>query len=171
MSVPRASDLFNPLLTAIKRLGDSASIPEMDEEVTKNLNLTEEEIAQRHDNRYTELGYRLAWARSNLKAYGLLDNSERGVWVLTPKGRDTDSVDPPQVEKFLRNLNKNKKSKSNKPIDQNLKVDAGVVEIAEAVLEESWREELLARLLELSPALSSDCLSVCYVNPVLLKLK
>jgi restriction system protein len=151
MSVPRSADLFNPLLAAIKRLGGSASIPELDEEVTKNLNLTEEEIAQRHDNRYTELGYRLAWARSNLKAYGLLDNSERGVWVLTPKGRDTDSVDPPQVEKFLRNLNKNKKSKSNKPIDQNLKVDAGAVEIAELVLEENWREELLERLLKLLP--------------------
>lgn len=150
MSVPRSADLFNPLLAAIKRLGGSASISELDEEVTKNLNLTEEEIARPHNDRYTELEYQLAWARSYLKAYGLLDNSERGVWVLTPKGRDTDSVDPLQVVKFWRNLSKNKKSK--KPIDQNLKVDAGAVEIAEAVLEENWREELLARLLDLSPA-------------------
>ncbi len=77
MSVPRASDLFNPLLTAIKRLGGSASISELDEEVTKNLNLTEEEITQPHNDRSTELEYQLAWARSYLKAYGLLDNSDQ----------------------------------------------------------------------------------------------
>ena len=46
MAVPRSPELFNPLLAAIKRLGGSASISEMDEEVTKNLDLTDEEIAQ-----------------------------------------------------------------------------------------------------------------------------
>src|SRR5258708_402277 len=151
MSVPRASDLFNPLLTAIKRLGGSASISELDEEVTKNLNLTEEEITQPHNDRSTELEYQLAWARSYLKAYGLLDNSERGVWVLTPKGNDTNAVDPRQVVRFVQERGRGKIGKiavknSESPIGP------GIVEVAEAVQEESWREELLARLLELSPA-------------------
>src|SRR5215469_5176302 len=111
MPIPRFYDLFNPLLTAIKRLGGSASISELDEEVTKNLNLTEEEIAQSHNDRYTELGYRLAWARSYLKAYGLLDNSERGVWVLTPKGNEADAVDPRQIVRFVQEKSRSKKGK------------------------------------------------------------
>ena len=151
MSVPRSADLFNPLLAAIKRLGGSASISELDEEVTKNLNLTEEEITQPHNDRSTELEYQLAWARSYLKAYGLLDNSERGVWVLTPKGNDTNAVDPRQVVRFVQERGRGKIGKiavknSESPIGP------GIVEVAEAVQEESWREELLARLLELSPA-------------------
>jgi restriction system protein len=151
MSVPRSADLFNPLLAAIKRLGGSASISELDEEVTKNLNLTGEEIAQRHDNRYTELQYRLAWTRSYLKAYGLLDNSERGVWVLTPKGNDTDAVDPRQIVRFVQERSRGKKGKLAEKNSES-PIGSEIVEVAEAVLEEKWREELLAALLNLTSA-------------------
>jgi restriction system protein len=41
------------------------------------------------------LEYRLAWAY--LKIYGLLDNSRRGVWALTFKGREVKRVDPKEV--------------------------------------------------------------------------
>ena len=42
-------------------------------------NFTDAELAQIHDERQTELAYRLAWARTYLKSYGLLDNSGRRV--------------------------------------------------------------------------------------------
>jgi restriction system protein len=151
MSIPRYDELFNPLLETMKKLGGSALVSELNEEVTRGLNLTDEEIAQPHDERRTELQYRLAWARTYLKVYGLLDNSGRGVWVLTPKGKDTNTVDPHQVTRFFNDLKKSNKSKL---VGKNAgtKVDVEVAEVAEAVLEENWREELLARLLELSPA-------------------
>jgi len=57
MSVLSSTNLFNPVLEAIKRLGGSASIAELDEEVTKALNLTDEEVAQPHHERSTELQY------------------------------------------------------------------------------------------------------------------
>jgi restriction system protein len=79
MAIPQFDGLFNPLLEAIKKLGGSASIAELNEEVAQNLHLTDKEIAEPHDERRTKLQYRLAWARTYLKAYGLLDNSERGV--------------------------------------------------------------------------------------------
>lgn len=149
MAIPKLDDLFNPLLEAIKQLGGSASIPELNEEVTKSLHLTEKEIAEPHNERYTKLQYRLAWARSYLKGYGLLDNSERGVWVLTANGKDTAAVEPRQVIRFFNDLNKSKKSKV---VAKNAGtvVDIEVVQ-AEAVLEETWREELLASLLDLAP--------------------
>jgi restriction system protein len=149
MTIPRFDELFNPTLEAIKKLGGSASISELNEEVTKQLHLSNDEIAKAHNERMAELEYRLAWARSYLKAYELLNNSERGIWVLTAKGKDVDIVDSRQVTSFVRGLRKSKSSKI-------AAKDAGAiksVEIAEAeaVLEETWREELMAQLLELTP--------------------
>ena len=148
MAVPRFDELFNPVLGAIKKLGGSASISELDEEVTKNLQLTDKDIAETHNERMTELEYRLAWTRSYLKAYGLLDNSQRGIWVLTTKGREVDTVDPRQVTRSFRGL---KKSKSEKIVGKDFEPDGslGIAE-AEVILEETWREELMARLLNLT---------------------
>jgi restriction system protein len=50
----------------------------------------------------TVFEYRLAWARSYLKTFGVLDNSSRGVWALTSKGRQLDKVDPNDVKRFVR---------------------------------------------------------------------
>lgn len=150
MAVPQSNDLFNPLLEAIRKLGGSASISELDEEVAQSLHLTNREIAEAHTQRQTKLQYHLAWARTYLKGYGLLDNSERGVWVLTPKGKDTQTVDPRQVIRFFNETRSGKRDRTGKKSNGTV-VDSDVIEVAEAVSEEAWREELLAKLLELSP--------------------
>lgn len=147
MAIPKFDELFNPTLEAIKKLGGSASISELDEEVTKHLHLSNNAIAEAHNERLTELEYRLAWARSYLKACELLNNSERGIWVLTAKGKDVDIVDSRQVTRFVRSIRKGKSSKtSTKDVEA---IES--VEIAETVLEETWREELMTQLLELTP--------------------
>ena len=150
MPVPRYRELLNPVLQAIKRLGGSASIDELDEEVTKSLPLTEKDIAEPHDARQTELEYQLAWARTYLKGYGLLDNSSRGVWVLTPKGREVDAIEPREVERFVRDQSRKKRPKLAKGPSQDA-VKLGPPELAEAVLEQTWRDDLLATLLGLRP--------------------
>ncbi len=149
MAIPKFDGLFNPTLEAIKKLGGSASISELNEEVTKHLHLSNDEIAKAHNERMTELEYRLAWSRSYLKAYELLHNSERGIWVLTAKGKDVDIVDSRQVTSFVRGLRKGKTSKIASK-DAKAIVSVEIAE-AEAVLEETWREELMAQLLELTP--------------------
>ncbi len=150
MPVPRYEELFNPLLAAIRNLGGSGSISELGEEVTRALHISEADLAEPHNERITELQYRLAWARTYLKAYGLLGNSERGVWVLTSKGKDVDAVNPRDVSRFVRALSRNKKTPglNNSPATF---ADVKVIDIAEAVLEETWREELLGRLRALAP--------------------
>lgn len=148
MSLPKYDEMFNPLLEAIKRLGGSASVTELNEEVTKSLGLTEEEIATPHDARMTELEYRLTWTRYYLKAYRMLDNSERGIWVLTVKGKETNRVDPLQVRRFVIGQSRDNKNNSKlKKLENNLDVEE-----VDTILEEKWREELLAKLLQLSPA-------------------
>jgi restriction system protein len=81
----------------------------------------------------------------------LLDNSVRGVWVLTTKGKEIDTVDSRQVTHFVQDFKKGQRSKLTQKNKSNA-VDVEIVEVAEAVLEETWREELLTRLLNLSPA-------------------
>jgi restriction system protein len=150
MAVPKYDELFNPLLRAIKNLGGSASISELEEEVIKDLHLTDKDIAELHDDRRTKLEYRLAWVRTYLKTYGLLDNSERGVWVLTSKGKETENVDQREVIRFVTDLSRAKKAKATEN-DSHTTVDARTIEVAEVVLEQTWRTELLNRLLKLSP--------------------
>lgn len=149
MPVPQYDKLFNPVLQALKKLGGSASIAELDEEVTKSLDLTPEEIAQPHDARQTKLQYRLAWARSYLKVYGLLDNSSRGVWVLTAKGREVTEIVPIEVIRYVKEHTGSKqktKTKSNDDIEL-----MASPEVSEEILEQTWKEQLLATLLRLRP--------------------
>ena len=150
MPVPKYHELYNPVLQAIKKLGGSASVAELDEEVTNILHLSDEDIAEPHDERRTELAYRLAWARTYLKGFGLLDNSSRGVWVLTAKGRDTEAVNPLVVSRFMHKQSRERRSKRETTGVENT-VELPSPEVAEVALEETWRETLLKTLLDMPP--------------------
>lgn len=100
-------ELYNPTLTALHKLGGSGSIEEMEREVTTIMNLTEEEANDIHRGNVTKLKYRLAWARNYLKHYGVVENSSRGVWALTPAGTKTNEVDKADVNKFVQKLGTN----------------------------------------------------------------
>lgn len=102
MAVPKYDELMNPALQALHNLGGSSSISEMEDEVIKMLNLSEDDVADLHRGNTTKLSYRLAWARTYLKRFGLLDNSARGVWSLTQKGLQTKSVNKKQVKDFVK---------------------------------------------------------------------
>ena len=106
MSIPKYDDLFNPLLKAMHKLGSSASVSEQEELVSSILNLSESDVSLIHKGNRTKLSYNLAWARTYLKKYGLLDNTTRGVWILTSKGQTTKSVENEEVKKFVQNLDK-----------------------------------------------------------------
>jgi restriction system protein len=142
MVVPTFDCLFNPLLKALHELGGSASIPEMEDKVAEILNLTEQEVNEIHRGNRTKLSYRLAWARTYLKNYGLINNSEIGIWSLTSKGSKTDLVDKEEVKNYLRN--------------QEREVSTIEEEIEEGKTPEAaqklWSEELLADIMKLSPA-------------------
>ena len=101
MKAPKYDDLFNPLLEALRRLGGSASISELEQEVADVMQLSEEALEEDHDGNRTKFSYNLAWARTYLKRFGLLNNSSRGVWALTATGQNTDSVDKEVVKKTI----------------------------------------------------------------------
>lgn len=93
--VPPYHELLWPTLSAVAELGGSASIGEIVETVIKQQGVSDAQQAVLHnDGPETEMGYRLAWARSYLKGMGLLANSDRGIWALTDQGSSvvTDPV-------------------------------------------------------------------------------
>ena len=89
-SVPSYADLLWPTVKALRALGGCGGISEIVEKAVELKGFTEEQQAVPHgDGPQSQIEYRLAWARSYLKGMGLLDNSARGVWTLTEKGRDS----------------------------------------------------------------------------------
>lgn len=145
VNVPTFDKFMNPVIQALKQLGGSGTIEEINSTVSEIAKLSDEQLEVLHDpekGSQTEIEYRLAWARTYLKKYGVLENSSRGVWALTPKGRQLDQVNPQVVRRFVQN-----QKKKSKPV---------VVEEDELVdetdVETSWRDELLATLLKMAPS-------------------
>ena len=103
--LPKYNELLNPLLQALHDLGGSGTIEEISSKVSEILDLPEDVLNIPHDpdkGSQTEVEYRLAWARTYLKKYGLIDNSERGVWLIVPEKQDISEVDPQHVVKTVR---------------------------------------------------------------------
>jgi len=102
--VPTFDEYMQPMIAALRRLGGSATIPELYEAVVDEMKLTDDQLSVLHDPErgdQTEAGYRMAWARTYLKKAGYLSNSERGVWALTPQGRGQE-VAPDKVLEQVR---------------------------------------------------------------------
>lgn len=105
--IPTYDAFFNPVLQALNRLGGSATIAELEETVAELMRLSTDVTETPHgDTSMTEVGYRIAWARTYLKKYGLLENSQRGVWSLTQQGRSTPEVDTVAVRKRVKELDR-----------------------------------------------------------------
>lgn len=105
MAVPTFDNLFNPLLRALQQLDGSGSNPETEAKIAENLNLTDKEINEIHKGGRTKLNYNIAWARTYLKLYGLIEKSTRGVWCLTSRGKRIKNVNKAEVKKYVRKLN------------------------------------------------------------------
>lgn len=124
--LPQIPELMNPVLDALHQLGGSGSIDEIAEVVIENSDFSDEIVNQMHnpdESNQTEIEYRLAWARTYLKKYGIINNSSRGVWVLVPDKNDTKKVNPDQVvEKIREGFKKKKESQKaeDKTIDEDL---------------------------------------------------
>lgn len=93
-AIPSVPELLWPTLRALESLGGSGTIQEVLDKVIKLQGFSEQQQAISHlDGPRTELEYRLAWARTYLKAVGAIDKSTRGVWSITDAGQRLDEDD------------------------------------------------------------------------------
>lgn len=146
--VLQAGELLNPTLSAIRTLGGSARNNEITEKVIELMSIPDSvaEIPHKNGSR-SELEYRLAWARTLLKSFGVIDNLELAVWSLTAKGQSVARVDPNEVYDHYKNRHSEPKGDSGRKVET-----AGSSELDEPGEEhDSWRTEISAMLLAIPP--------------------
>lgn len=147
--VPQYDQMLIPTLEALKNLGGSGSIDEINEEVYKITRFSEEILEIPHDENgfQTEVEYRLAWARTYLKKFGLIDNSSRGVWALIDSEVDTSKLTSDEIVKYVRELTR--KPKTEKPKSLKLRNEEVEEEIEDQI---DWKENLISVILEMDPS-------------------
>ena len=149
MTVPTFRELFIPTLVALKELGGSGSIQEIARTVIEDEEISDDVAQQLHQNGpQTELEYRLAWARTYLRHYGLLSNSERGVWSLSSQGETASDVDPDEIVRHVVQRYKQLKADPSRSQEEG-KEDFGGEKDGPLEQEVDWKEGLLETLLEM----------------------
>ena len=135
-------DLMNPVIQALKKLGGSGTIEEINSKVAELTKIPSEQLEVLHNPEkggITEIEYRLMWTRTYLKIYRVIENSVRGIWSLTEKGSKLDKVEEKEVVRVVREqMKKHKKEASESDDEPNTKVE--------------WQEELLDVILRMSPS-------------------
>ncbi len=150
IAIPDYKQYMNPILDALRALGGSATIQELYDQTVSHMKLTDSQLSIMHapdKSNLTEVGYRMAWARTYLKTAGYLQNSTRGVWSLTATGLKASHVNEKQVVQFVQSR---RAAADSEVVGQD---NAGVpVEPDQIVPEANWRDELRAYLLAMAPA-------------------
>ena len=104
------------------------------------------QIPHGEEGAITEVDYRLAWSKTYLKKFGLLENSKRGIWALLKADIDIKTIDPEELKRTVRGFRKLKDPQ--KKIQKQLDTE----EADELEKTELWKEQLLNTLYNISPA-------------------
>jgi len=151
--MPDLSQMMLATITALKVIGGSASIQELDEKVIELEGVPEEEQAyMMPDDHRPKINYFLAWCRTYLKRGNALENSSRGVWALTKLGEKINSADETaaiiaQVKEEEKQRVKAKRDKSTKS-ENNVQSSA----VNEIEVKTDWEETLLSVLRNIDPS-------------------
>lgn len=110
---PDLAGMMLVTVEALKVMGGSATIQELDEKVAELEGVSEEEqsfmMAGTNSNQ-PRLNYYLAWARTYLKRGNAVENSARGVWALTEFGFEVDAYE--QTVEILDRVNEEEKQRA-----------------------------------------------------------
>jgi restriction system protein len=128
-------------------MGGSGTIQEIAENVMEISGFSEEQQNVLHGSGpQTEIEYRLAWARTNLKLAGGLDNSGRGVWSLTEKGRNmTEAETVAASHHVLMKLRHERRERRERTPPDDL------IDGEDELGEQDWKQRLLDVLLGMPP--------------------
>lgn len=151
--IPTFDNLINPVFKALQDLGKSGTNIEILNKVIENMKLSDEVVDFPHtlkDNSKngTELGYRVAWAKTYLKKYGAITNSARSIWSITPDFITKENLDKKEVVKYVISLRETNKIKDkHKPEDNDSNNDN--IEFPEE--QQPWKTKLLNVIRNMDP--------------------
>lgn len=154
ITLPPAHTFAWTVIRALRDLGNSGTIEEINARAIEFAALSENQQAIPHKNgSRSEAEYRLAWARTLCKLLGLVTNSERGVWALSQEGRTAT-----EAEVEMLKLARRKKTTAERKTKKQELHDAGVADATVDDAEDSgnadgfnWRQDLLDILKVMKP--------------------
>ncbi|MEP0234581.1 MAG: restriction endonuclease [Parasphingorhabdus sp.] len=163
--MPDLPGMMLATIEALKQIGGSASIQELEEKVIEIEGLSEEEqsYTQPGDDPRTRVAYFLAWARTYLKRGGALENSSRGIWALTDDGEaiisreQTETIHKKVLEEERERSKAKRKEKLEKEAARKAKRQAAPDQIELEPEEDNggaadWKVRLLEVIRAMDPA-------------------
>lgn len=96
MAVPGFQDLMLPFLKLCED-GKERTVPEIGEEISKALSLTNEDLQETMSSGQTKFYNRVAWVKSYFGKACLLDFPSRGKFKITQRGRDLLNTNPNEI--------------------------------------------------------------------------
>jgi restriction system protein len=152
VEIPTYRDLMYPTLVAVEKLGGSAAISELEEEVPKIAGVTDGQMAVVFPDPSPLAGTskvinRLHWARSYLKKIGALNNSTRGVWAISSTGSEFLAMEPDAADEALKQADNQVRAEMRKAKAEELAEEDEEVDEAES----DWKDNLLAKLKSMDP--------------------
>ncbi|WP_423149222.1 restriction endonuclease [Rubrolithibacter danxiaensis] len=150
-NLPTFDQLLVPTVKALIDLGGSGSVEEINTKVYEIAKISDEVLQIPHgvEGNTNEVDYRLAWSRTYLKKFGLLENSSRGIWALSKANIDVSKLDHVEIVRKVRD-----QDKPLQPKIRTLRSTPGKIEIEEVTDEvdnsEEWKEKLLNILYNIS---------------------
>jgi restriction system protein len=146
--IPTHRDVLWTTLCAVREIGDSGTNEEIVAMVLGREHFSDAQLAVPSRNgRGGLIEYRLAWARSYLKGMGLLENSERGVWSTTERGRSVTEAELPDLyATYVAGVRAARKEKQAEAVDGD-----DVEAQAEGLETGKWKDELLSVLKSMAP--------------------
>lgn len=147
--IPTYDKMLIPTMEALKILGGSGSIEEINEKVYQIMGFDEEILSIPHNDTgvQSKVDYKLAWARTYLKKYGLIENSSRGIWSLIDNEINISKLESAEIVRFVRDISQ--KTKTEKIENPKLRNEEIEDEINEQL---NWKEKLISVLLKLDPS-------------------
>ncbi len=148
--LPTFDELIIPTVKALLKLGGSGTVEEINTKVYEIAMLPDNilQIPHGEDGAINEVAYRLAWTRTYLKKFGLLENSARGIWALSKSDIDINTLDPEQIKRTVRDQARPTEQK--KKIETPKQIEKEIQDEVEKT--EEWKEQLLNILYNISPS-------------------
>lgn len=144
--LPSFDELIIPTVKALVELGGSGSIEEINNKVYEIANLSDDilQISHGEDGR-SEVDYRLAWSRTYLKKFGLIENSAHGVWALSKSDIDIKNLNYTEIVRKVREQEKSiSKDIQNQEVEQEVTLEVNS--------SERWKDKLLTVLYNITPS-------------------
>jgi restriction system protein len=156
MGGPKFVQFFSPVIEALNELGGSGRPSEVRDVIARQLNISEQDRTDLLEGGAPRFDNQVAWARFYLVKAGFVDSSRRGVWSLSDKGREVESLSFDDALTLFREIHaefQGDKDSASSASQEEEEVEETIAPNDTAVSDDSsYRKKLLEVLLGLSPS-------------------